>query len=375
MFESIPTNNNEGVRNRVEENTPSLETPITVSTSTAEDSERNAQEEKLKIKQAYQQILEIFRREKQAVIDNVKKNIETFNKREQATMESLGSVLFRKAKKGLSQFIKPKPKEKTEKDLAGEVIKAYVKDFFSDKVHANELLVEPHGDKYIKIKTTLNMSDEEAVKYPNFSVGVELYISLAEVEVLFLDQAQSTPAVACDIGKFTIGGQEFDLMNICPVPVQIYIGNEGYQGHHAQLENVRIDTGVNSRIVINPNIFLNRLASPLDFMALLHEIGHVVNSSTESQEDLSNHFSNLQIKDKTVADELEEEKWKVKNERDAWAQALKIARKNNIPIEKSIQEYAEDCLGTYQKGAEINGHNDMGFTGEKRREIRSGGVK
>ena len=125
-------------------------------------------------------------------------------------------------------------------------------------------------------------------------------------------------------------------------------------------------------------IRIKKISSPEDFITILHEVGHVIDDKQHPEE--KRKYSTMEaIEGKPQQDRGEN---LARMERNAWAEALKIAREYDLPIGEYIRKSAQESLVTYQvaKGESLKKYGiesgeNFGFTNEKRKELRNQELK
>lgn len=235
-------------------------------------------------------------------------------------------------------------KQKVKQELENQVrIKRKIESFFDDgcyRILPNEILVElGKHQKDAKIKAVIRPNSYEEKECPkNFSIQVNSNVLLDEF-ILFYDLGPSEVKhhrLICQKTNFLINGKTIKFDELCP------------DTRLALDDTILLGKGEWS--LDEKTIFLRGLSCVKDFVAMLHEIGHAIDDKKRGVKDVK---QDLKLRRLAIS------------ERNAWAEALKIARKNNIPITKIIQRDAQRSLQSYEQGREY-----LGITNESRKKIR-----
>ncbi|MGA2417641.1 MAG: hypothetical protein ABSF55_00115 [Candidatus Staskawiczbacteria bacterium] len=319
---------------------------------------------------------EILRLQKEIAIqynetaENGEDNIKTPEPKILEQKPSPASRIIGKVKSWFSEFFTIKSQEKIQDNKKAEKFLTPVfKPFFVDSNHDNEFSIRPGGGEgFVEIKTTARANDKEPDDFnADFSVGIETY-----ARPVILDGGSA--GLECIYAQFTVGNKKIEFWDIVPPGIELFIGGTGYDFNYKI--NRAYDGNESHTWITEERVRVNRFASPYDFVAVLHEVGHAINDHKKLAKDWIDESC-------TMADApfilgQKQEALIVQSERDAWAEAIKIARKNGLSIEKYIMKIAQDSLSTYQKfvdeGNNFTGKNvEVGYTNERRRKMRRAG--
>jgi len=237
--------------------------------------------------------------------------------------------------------------EKKEDKMSGAIEQA--KFFFTYDSHPeNKVILESSWHpEHLKIKVHISPNKEEAKEFPpNFFIE-------------FSDDVLVVPGhgfckFSFDNPHFNIAGKEFDFADICPDTV------------------LEMNTDSSRRIThggFDPHLItMFRFDSPLDFLVLLHEMGHEADFEKRGKK----YFgmgSGIYEKDPIGIGGVE---------RNAWAEGFKIIRKLDLPIAKNLLDLAQKKLqgyqepfGTYKEYAKHPKKSGyQAITDKERREVR-----
>lgn len=216
--------------------------------------------------------------------------------------------------------------------------------FFSspDGSHLGDMRVDFDQDIFdAKVRVMVRSSENDLIKFPeDFTIGFEAKTRVTEVA------GRKGFYLKCELAEFTFGDKKLRLSDFCPKDVDLYIGGDKHCYNYTTGPE-----GVSDR-----KIFLESFYCPGDFIALLHEVGHVLHDAELDIEDIRRKDS-LKLADR---------------ERSAWARAIRIARINDLGIEKNIKFLAQHYLDTYQEAEDHDGHTQpAGFTNKEKKNVRT----
>ena len=262
--------------------------------------------------------------------------------------------------------------ETLEQTKNNERVEKICEPFFADSQNnQNETFIEPSEDGlHAKIKAVVVANGLESA---GFSAG-----SFASIEAdgqlgNFTGKDGSiSNLIKCDNVKLKIGGEEINFDDICPGDADFFLADIG-QG------KATYTCTTTEKEITDQRIFLREFSSPDDVVAILHEIGHLVDNHKKDKREIIKSkcaftFQSLAQPEKETIEAI---RFRAGGERNAWAQAIKIARRYKLPIIDNIRNYAQsqDALGSYQKAVDEIYKVDVGVTNQKRKELRRLGKK
>ncbi|KKP32510.1 MAG: hypothetical protein A2360_03960 [Candidatus Staskawiczbacteria bacterium RIFOXYB1_FULL_32_11] len=256
----------------------------------------------------------------------------------------------------------------TKKNESGNEIvekeKKFFRAFFEDGKHNNEVSVVPNHDKFAaRIDAKLKSAEGDSGDFPDdFYVGVG-----TNADCVFFrdDDDREYPMLQLGGPEFDVNGKKVSFSELCPDGVELFIGG---------LDGNSFKYSISKKEVEDRRVELSQLMSPSDFVAMLHEIGHVKDTLKRETTDLY-HKINVEkdLPDSQKWIQAEQLSSDASEERNAWAEAIKISRKFNLSIEKYIKDIAQKKLATYQERANKFGGVEIGVDDKKRREMRRQG--
>jgi len=193
------------------------------------------------------------------------------------------------------------PKDKAEAE------KKFRHFFATDESSPNEISIEPKGDSTFEVNSLIADGIPQADK--PFSLQFEC-------DFKFQDNGYGTyyQLIFHNL-SLLIDGRNINLKELLPPKTEFVM-----EPMAAEAYNLR-----------NKTISMEHLSTIEDFAVLFHEIGHSIDWAKRG-------ISDDQEREKTIS------------ERNAWAEALKIVKKYNIPMKQITKEKAEECLKTYDAG-------------------------
>jgi len=114
---------------------------------------------------------------------------------------------------------------------------------------------------------------------------------------------------------FSVNGKEIKFVDLCPKGVTLAMQPDSEGARYYSIYGI---------------VKVEHMLTFEDFVAMLHEIGHAIDDDKHKDEDQLTRQINCSA-----------------TERNAWAEAVKIAKKYNIPIVRLIREQAQHYLKEY----------------------------
>jgi len=248
----------------------------------------------------------------------------------------------------------------SKKQEVRETAQKLFKTFFTDPSghNENEARVILGEDFYsARIETVTKAGEDDAAELPpGFAIGMEAQARLT--------RDGDRVCIKCDNAEFTIGDKKVKFNEICPEGVALYVG--------ADSNHYSFTIGPDG--ISNEKIFLENFSCPAEFLAMLHEVGHALDVRKRKIKDLQTASCafTAELLDKSVLERVDAITLAASQERNAWTEGLKIARKIGLSIGKNMRSLAQDCLDTYQQAAE-NRNVNIGVSNKKRKGMRQGG--
>jgi hypothetical protein len=217
----------------------------------------------------------------------------------------------------------------------------------STKIIANEIFINSNhmenvvdfksteNSETIKVKILVKPGEKEELQHKNkFVVEININVTYI-VKQIFKDG--SSEGLLCREASFVVNGIEVRFEDIAPKGVDLCILSK-YDTSLAGEENG----------LYNPNdggsVNLINFYSPGSFITMLHEIGHALEDANRNEGE--KEILRLAKDERAIMQRSEVD------ERNAWANALRIAKKYELPIMGDIKREMERCLEIYQKKAD-----------------------
>jgi hypothetical protein len=236
-----------------------------------------------------------------------------------------------------------------EKEKFAEV-EQVMRKFIVDAQHnENEFAFSPAEEaNCAKVRIFIKPNSIERIDFPNgFFIeltGVAMIKEGSEDDFEYAEIKGDKPYVLYfKDAHFSVAGAEFNFEDICPGGT-LQIENNSWK---AVLNGVVGAFEAEGRIVE-----CLKFNSPDDFITLLHEVGHAIDVK---EREIKNYSDDSNPNS---------------GERNAWAEALRIARKYKLSITKEILRHSAGSLKTYQEESP-----DEAVTDEKRKKVRKAGYK
>lgn len=151
-----------------------------------------------------------------------------------------------------------------------------------------------------------------------FEIGLNCNANYDTYTENYFDGPKEINRLALKDVIFDVMGKKIRFEEICPETKIVMNDRPNLLGGEYRIEE---DT-----------IYMKRLGDIESFLSLLHEAGHAIDFKKRG---VSDYLSDK----KAVGAGLQE--------RNAWAEALKIIRKNKLPITKAARVYSRGCLRSY----------------------------
>ena len=190
-----------------------------------------------------------------------------------------------------------------------------VQSFFVDPKRGNsELSITPiDGLETIGVEATIKTCEKDSEDIPrDFSFGIKGE-AVHNKRREGLDDCLSFQRF-----NLIINGKDIGFEDLCPPGIKLILDNRSQASYNYE----------------NAEIVLSSLASPDDLVSLFHEIGHATDFKKRR---VKNTFYDLERYGLAI------------QERNAWAEALKIAKKYKMPILKYMKNTAQASLGSHEK--------------------------